>query len=158
MVKEYGQALQQDPHYTTKAARVSELARDLSEILAAEDLSGLAADGRGTRVAFHAPCTLQHGMQLNGVVEKILQRLGFTLMPVADGHLCCGSAGTYSILQPSLSQQLLENKLSALQSGEPDLIATANIGCQLHLEGKAKTPVRHWIELVDDARVKTTAG
>ena len=102
------------------------------------------------KVAFHSPCTLQHGQQLNGVVEQILANTGFTLTDVQDAHLCCGSAGTYSILQPKLSQQLLENKLSALQSEQPDIIATANIGCQMHLAGKATQPVKHWLELIDE--------
>ena len=101
-------------------------------------------------IAFQSPCTLQHGQKLAGVVESILQRLGFDLTPVADGHLCCGSAGTYSVLQPELSGQLLENKLSSLEAGKPELIATANIGCQLHLETKANLPVKHWIELIDE--------
>jgi len=156
MVKEYGQLLRHDPAYAEKAVRVSELTKDLCEILASEDLSPLGVKGRGTRVALHTPCSLQHGLQLNGVVDEILQRLGFTLTPVQDSHLCCGSAGTYSILQPAISQRLLENKLARLQAEGPDLIVTANIGCQLHLEGKASLPVKHWIELVDDATVEST--
>jgi glycolate oxidase iron-sulfur subunit len=102
-------------------------------------------------VAFHSPCTLQHGQQLDGVVETILSRAGFTLTTVPDTHLCCGSAGTYSILQPELSRRLLINKLAALQQDEPDVIATANIGCQMHLASQAERPVRHWIELLDEA-------
>ncbi|MDX1336085.1 MAG: glycolate oxidase subunit GlcF, partial [Gammaproteobacteria bacterium] len=132
-VKDYGKLLQYDTHYADKARRVSELARDISEILADEDLSGLNIRAEKKRVAFHSPCTLQHGMKLNGVVESILSKAGFELTQVEDSHLCCGSAGTYSILQPALSQQLLSNKVSALQKQEPDIIATANIGCQLHI-------------------------
>jgi glycolate oxidase iron-sulfur subunit len=94
---------------------------------------------------------LQHGQQLNGVVEQILTRAGFQLTSVADAHLCCGSAGTYSILQPALSERLLDNKLAALEREAPDIIATANIGCQMYLGTKAGPPVRHWIELVDEA-------
>ena len=151
MVKEYGQLLSGDPAYAHKAERVSALARDLGEVLADQDLDPLRVDAQGMRVAFHCPCTLQHGQQLSGLVEGILQRLGFALTPVADAHLCCGSAGTYSILQPVLSQRLLANKLTALQSGRPQVIATANIGCQLHLETRAEVPVRHWIELIDES-------
>ncbi len=150
MVKEYGHLMSEDPAYADKAARVSKLARDLSQVLAEQDLDPLQIDARGMRIAFHCPCTLQHGQQLSGVAEGIMRRLGFVLTTVADAHLCCGSAGTYSILQPKLSQRLLANKLTALQSGDPEVIATANIGCQLHLESRAEVPVRHWIELIDE--------
>jgi glycolate oxidase iron-sulfur subunit len=101
------------------------------------------------KVAFHSPCTLQHGQQINGQVESILGEMGYMLTEVADAHLCCGSAGTYSILQSELSQQLLSNKLHALQTDEPDLIVTANIGCQMHMATQANVPVKHWIELLD---------
>ncbi len=151
MVKEYGHALADDPQYAERARRVSELARDLSQVLAAEPLEGLPVKPPATPVAFHSPCTLQHGQQLAGVVERILTRLGFQLTEVADAHLCCGSAGTYSLLQPALATRLRDNKLERLQAGAPTQIATANVGCQLHLEGGAKVPVRHWIELVDEA-------
>lgn len=151
MVKDYGHALKDDSAYAEKAARVSSLAKDICEVFASEDLTPLHVDGAGRRIAFQSPCTLQHGQKLAGIVESILQRLNFNLTPVADGHLCCGSAGTYSVLQPELSRQLLENKLSSLEAGEPELIATANIGCQLHLETKANLPVKHWIELIDEA-------
>ena len=103
------------------------------------------------RLAFHCPCTLQHAQKLGGAVEEVLQRLGYTLATVPDAHLCCGSAGTYSLTQPELSRQLRDNKLAALESGQPDLIVTANIGCQTHLGGVSRTPVRHWIEIVDAA-------
>lgn len=149
-VKDYGHLLKDDPDYALKAARVSELARDLSEVTAAENLDALQVN-RDRRIAFHSPCTLQHGQQLNGVVEEILQRVGFTLAEVADAHLCCGSAGTYSILQPELSQQLLQNKLRHLGADAPELIATANVGCQLHLASGADVPVMHWIELLDES-------
>lgn len=149
-VKEYGHLLRDDPGYADKAARVSELTRDLSETIALENLDALRVN-TDRRIAFHSPCTLQHGQQLNGAVEDILQRLGFTLTSVADAHLCCGSAGTYSILQPNLSQQLRKNKLECLQADRPDLIATANVGCQLHLESAAEVAVKHWIELIDES-------
>jgi glycolate oxidase iron-sulfur subunit len=146
-VKEYGEHLAHDPEYAQKAARISALAKDLGEVLAAEDLTPLGRPGSGRKVAFHAPCTLQHGQRGQSFVEQVLRNLGFDLLPVADAHLCCGSAGTYSLLQPVLSARLLENKVAALERSAPDLIATANIGCQLHLETRAQVPVHHWIEL-----------
>lgn len=149
MVKEYGELLKGDPAYAAKAQRISTLTRDLSEILRDEDLSRLAAKGRGIKVAYHSSCTLQHGQKLGGTVETILQRCGYQLTPVANGHLCCGAAGTYTLLQPALSQQLLNNKLAALEAGQPDVIASANVGCQMHLESEAKIPVKHWIELLE---------
>lgn len=149
MVKDYGHLLADDPVYAEKAARISELARDLSEVVRTLDLSRLDVQGVPKRIAFHSPCTLQHGQRLNGVVEEILTRAGFELLPVADPHLCCGSAGTYSILQPELSRKLLANKLESLQAGQPELIATANIGCQLHLGTEAGVPVLHWVELLE---------
>jgi glycolate oxidase iron-sulfur subunit len=148
MVKDYGELLQHDAAYADKAKRVAGLTKDVGEILAQEDLSALAADRGESRIAFHAPCTLQHGQKINGVVERILESVGYQLTQVNDSHLCCGSAGTYSILQPELSQLLLDNKLQALGQGEPDCIATANIGCQLHVSTRAKVPVKHWIELL----------
>lgn len=151
MVKAYGDILKDDPVYAGKAAQVSALARDIGEVVAGEDLQRLAADGKGRAIAFHAPCTLQHGQKLYGVVEAILTRFNFKLTPVIDSHLCCGSAGTYSLLQPALSQQLLTQKLGQLTAGRPELIVTANIGCQLHLGAQAEIPVRHWIELLDEA-------
>ncbi|MDR3390726.1 MAG: glycolate oxidase subunit GlcF [Sulfuriferula sp.] len=148
MVKDYGHLLRNDPAYAAKAARVSALSRDLVEILLREDLTPLAPASAGA-IAVHAPCTLQHGQKLPGAVEMLLQRTGFTLTAVPDAHLCCGSAGTYSILQPDLSQQLLHNKLAALGSGQPQQIVTANVGCQMHLASRSEVPVRHWIELFD---------
>lgn len=149
-VKEYGFLLREDPAYRDKAARVSALAKDLVEVLAHEPLEklGVRAD---KRLAFHCPCTLQHAQKLGGAVEAVLRRVGFALTAVPDGHLCCGSAGTYSITQPELSRQLRDRKMDALESGKPQLIATANIGCQMHLDGAGRTEVRHWIEIVEDA-------
>ena len=149
-VKDYGHLLRDDPRYADKAAQVSARAKDLIEIVRDEPLEtlGLKTD---LRLAFHCPCTLQHAQKLGGAVEGVLSRLGFNLTPVPDGHLCCGSAGTYSITQPELSRQLRDNRMNALESGKPQVIATANIGCQTHLAGANRTPVRHWIELVDQA-------
>ncbi|SAK83250.1 glycolate oxidase iron-sulfur subunit [Caballeronia pedi] len=149
-VKEYGHLLRDDPHYAAKAARVSTLTRDLVEVLGAEPLDALHA-GERRRIAFHCPCTLQHAQKLGGAVEAILARLGYDLTAVPDAHLCCGSAGTYSITQPALSTQLRDRKMDALESGAPEMIVTANIGCQTHLAGAGRTGVRHWIELVEDA-------
>jgi len=149
VVKEYGELLREDPAYATRAARIAALARDLSEVIAREDLSTLEGIGRGRRVAFHSPCSLQHGQRLAGTVEALLARLGFELTPVPDAHICCGSAGTYSILQPTLSTRLLADKVAALEGGAPAVVATANVGCQLHLASAARSPVRHWIELLD---------
>ncbi|MFM0300155.1 glycolate oxidase subunit GlcF [Paraburkholderia sediminicola] len=172
-VKEYGHLLRDDPRYASKAQRVSELARDLVEVLANEPLDQLQAsqspaklptqgltplptqvstplpDEARRKIAFHCPCTLQHAQKLGGAVESILQRLGFDLTAVPDAHLCCGSAGTYSITQPELAERLRSNRLDALESGKPEMIVTANIGCQTHLDGAGRTPVRHWIELVE---------
>ncbi|MGE8358727.1 glycolate oxidase subunit GlcF [Pseudomonas sp.] len=149
-VKEYGHLLAADPAYADKARRISELALDLVEVLRAEALETLGIDS-GKRLAFHCPCTLQHAQKLGGAVEQVLTRLGFHLTSVPDSHLCCGSAGTYSLTQPVLSRQLRDNKLNALESGKPEVIVTANIGCQTHLDSAGRTPVRHWIELVEEA-------
>ncbi len=149
LLKEYGDLLKHDPLYAAKAQVVSALVKDSSELVAEIELSPRFIPEHLKKVAFHSPCTLQHGLKLNGVVERILQTLGFELTPVADAHLCCGSAGTYSILQPELSQQLLSNKLQALQAPQPQVIATANIGCLMHLATGTKRRVVHWLELVD---------
>jgi glycolate oxidase iron-sulfur subunit len=149
-IKDYGHLLRSDPAYADKAQRVSALARDLVEVLRDEPLETLGIHS-DQRLAFHCPCTLQHAQKLGGAVEALLTHLGFNLTPVPDGHLCCGSAGTYSLTQPELSRQLRDNKLNALESGHPEIIVTANIGCQSHLDGAGRTPVRHWIELVEAA-------
>ncbi|SFW27527.1 glycolate oxidase subunit GlcF [Nitrosovibrio sp. Nv17] len=163
-VKEYGHLLRHDPAYAARAARISELSRDISEVLAME-AGPLAArlarrrDGvRASKLAFHSPCTLQHGLRIRGMVERILDEAGFELTHVPDAHLCCGSAGTYSILQPELSQRLLRNKVEALESGAPVRIATANIGCMMHLRSGASRPVDHWIELLDERLADASAG
>jgi len=146
MLKDYGTLLQHDRDYAAKALQFSARIKDLSEVLAAEDLHVFSADTR--KIAFQSPCTLQHGLKLGGVVENILRTIGFELVPVADGHLCCGSAGVYSLLQPDLSRLLLNNKLQALEAQQPDVIATANIGCLNHLQSAATKPVVHWLELL----------
>ncbi len=152
-VKDYGHILRNDPAYAEKARKVSELTRDISEVIVAEvdNLARLlAAKGNGrTPLAWHAPCSLQHGLKLRGGVERLLDAAGYDLTPVRDAHLCCGSAGTYSLLQPELSHTLRDNKLAALCEGGAGAIASANIGCITHLQAGTQTPVRHWIELVD---------
>lgn len=154
-VRAYGELLRHDPAYAAKAARIAELTRDVSEVLAAEHsrlaelLAGSSKAG-GERVAFHSPCTLQHAQKIRGVVESLLATAGYQLTPVADAHLCCGSAGTYSISQPVLAGQLRDGKLAALTAGSPVVLVTANIGCQTHLQSGSTLPVRHWIELIDE--------
>jgi len=148
MVKEYGYLLRNDLRYAKKAARVSELARDLVEVLAREDLTAFVRS-REQRIAFQSPCSLQHGQQLAGITEQLLRKLGFNLTVVNDSHLCCGSAGTYSILQPDIAKRLRERKLENLEAGSPALIATANIGCLAFISEKAAVPVKHWIELLE---------
>jgi len=152
-VKDYGHLLRQDKEYAAKAERISSLARDISEVVAAEQaaLAGkFAAGAAPERIAFHSPCSLQHGQKIVGTVEAILRDAGFALTAVPDAHLCCGSAGTYSILKPELSQMLLHSKVRALKSGAPETIATANIGCLAHIGSGTDLPVRHWIELVEE--------
>ncbi len=148
LVKDYGHHLRDDPAYAHKAARVASLTRDLSEILAREDLSGLRV-GPPRRVAFHPPCSLQHGQRLRGVIETLLAGVGHQLLPVEEAHLCCGSAGTYSLLQPELAGRLRARKLANLNARGPELIATANIGCQSHLAAASDVPVVHWISLLE---------
>jgi glycolate oxidase iron-sulfur subunit len=158
MVKEYGHVLARDPAYAEKAKRISDLTKDISEVIYAEReelekvLGSPLAPASATkpRIAFHSPCSLQHGLQIRGKVEDLLAAAGFELTSVPDSHLCCGSAGTYSILQRELSQKLLKNKVNALESGTPALLATANIGCLTHIQSGTALAVRHWIELLDE--------
>ncbi|MGR4043769.1 glycolate oxidase subunit GlcF [Pseudomonas sp. 910_21] len=149
-IKDYQHLLAHDPVYGPRARRVSALARDLVEVLRDEPVEQLGAHSQ-QRLAFHCPCTLQHGQKLGGAVEALLQRVGFNLTTVPDSHLCCGSAGTYSLTQPTLARQLRDDKLRALESDQPELIVTANIGCQTHLDSAGRTPVRHWIEVLEAA-------
>ena len=157
-VKDYGHLLKDDPAWHEKAEIVGRLAKDVSEIITAEKrklLPKLAEAGPVRRkVAFHSPCTLQHGLKIRGVVEELLSAAGFELTPVPDSHLCCGSAGTYSVLQPEISEKLRDNKLAALDTGAPEILATANIGCLTHLQSGSKKPVRHWIELLAERLVR----
>ncbi|MBL8436894.1 MAG: glycolate oxidase subunit GlcF [Zoogloeaceae bacterium] len=154
-VKDYGHLLQDDPDYAEKAARIAALTKDVTEVVAAEEprlleLLGAMAARAPRPVAFHPPCTLQHGLKIRGVAERLLTAAGFALTPVRDSHLCCGSAGTYSLLQPEIAERLRDNKLDALAAGGATCIASANIGCITHLQAGTATPVRHWIELLDE--------
>jgi glycolate oxidase iron-sulfur subunit len=165
MVKDYGKALRHDPVYAERAARISALTKDLSELLPelvpllqpklaakAPPQPDVPAGAAPRRLAFHPPCTLQHGQQLRGGVESGLRALGFEVnLAVGEAHLCCGSAGTYSVLQPELSHQLRDRKLSQLLPTQPDCIVSANVGCIQHLQSGTGTPVRHWVEVLDEA-------
>ena len=149
MVKEYAHLLRNDAAYAPKAARIAELTRDLAEVLP-EHVAQLSQQvrRRSERVVFHPPCTLQHAQNVRGEVEKVLESLGAVVVPFADSHLCCGSAGTYSILQPAIAEELRDRKLEALQVSRPDVILSANVGCIVHLSGAAEIPVRHWVEWI----------
>lgn len=149
-IKDYGHLLADDPVYAAKAQRISEMTVDLVQILTREPLEQVCAASE-RRIAVHCPCTLQHALKLGGAVEAVLTRIGFNLTAVPDGHLCCGSAGTYSLTQPVLARQLRDNRLNALESGRPEVIVTSNVGCQSHLASAGRTPVMHWIELVDQS-------
>jgi glycolate oxidase iron-sulfur subunit len=142
-IKEFPLYLAQDPEYAEKAAAVSEKTVDVSELLAPLEFS---CDP--VRAAVHTPCSLQHGQSINGVIEGVLKNAGISIVKSRESHLCCGSAGTYSIMEPKLSAQLLTRKLNALQKGSPEVIVTANIGCQLYLQSESKVPVMHWVELL----------
>jgi glycolate oxidase iron-sulfur subunit len=153
-VKQYGEALRRDPQYCDKAARISALARDLSELLPEllPALKRLLPAGAHGRLTFHPPCTLQHGQGLRGGVEAQLADLGFEVeVAKRDGHLCCGSAGTYSVLQPALARELRDRKLANLVASRPACIVSANVGCIQHLQSGTDIPVRHWVEVVDMA-------
>jgi glycolate oxidase iron-sulfur subunit len=152
-VKEYGHLLAHDPAYAQKAQRISSLTRDLSEVMPAfeTELAGRMAGRIAGRVAYHPPCTLQHGQQIRGKVEGVLRAMGVDVVLCADSHLCCGSAGTYSMLQPELSHQLRDRKVANLEATGAQTIVSANIGCLTHLQSGTQTPVRHWIELIDQA-------
>jgi glycolate oxidase iron-sulfur subunit len=142
-IKEYPLYLSDDPEYADKAARVVEKVVDVVELLAQFEFS---CDP--IRAAVHTPCTLQHGQGIVGEIESIFEKTGITIVKSRESHLCCGSAGTYSILQPDISGRLRERKLEVLQENSPQVIVTANIGCQLHLQNGASMPVKHWVELL----------
>jgi glycolate oxidase iron-sulfur subunit len=158
MVKDYGHALAGDAQYAAKAERISALTRDLSELLPdlVDNLKHKVAAKAG-QIAFHPPCTLQHGQQLRGGVEQHLGALGFNIKTAScEAHLCCGSAGTYSVLQPKIAYQLRDRKLGNLSEMKPEVIVSANIGCISHLQSGTATPVRHWVEVLDEALSQAT--
>jgi glycolate oxidase iron-sulfur subunit len=163
MVREYGPLFARDCAYADKARRITELTRDPVEVVTplltelSKRVRGLGSPParRLRAVAFQSPCTLQHGLKIRGEVEKILGALGAQLLPVAEPHMCCGSAGTYSIVQPELSQSLRERKLAALLERRPEVVLSANIGCIAHLQAGTDVPVLHWIEWVDQALAGT---
>jgi glycolate oxidase iron-sulfur subunit len=154
-IKDYARALAHDPVYAARAARISALARDLSELL--PDLVDALKDRcrpAKSRAVFHAPCTLQHGQKLRGGVETHMRALGFDVTPpAAEAHLCCGSAGTYSVLQPELARQLRDRKLKNIVATEAQCILSANVGCIQHLQSGTTMPVKHWIEILDEALI-----
>jgi glycolate oxidase iron-sulfur subunit len=154
-IKEYAHALADDRKYAKDAARISALVRDLGELLPdlLPALKPRLAPGHAKRIAFHSPCTLQHGLKLRGEIETHLRALGFEVVPVDESHMCCGSAGTYSILQPDLARQLRDRKLANLSKLEPQYVLSANIGCIQHLQSGTDTRVMHWIELLDELLV-----
>jgi glycolate oxidase iron-sulfur subunit len=156
MVKDYVRLLAGDDVYAARAERVSAATRDLSEVVEPDDLRRAGCEaGSGPRVAWQSPCTLQHGQRIAGRVEALLEAAGCTLAPTGEATLCCGSAGTYSILQPALSGELRRRKIAALTGSDPEVIATANIGCLEHLRAASPVPVRHWIEIVADSVGRT---
>ncbi len=155
-VKEYGYYLRGDPEYASRAARISALTRDIAEVVLAEQARLLDCLKERPlpipiKVAWHAPCTLQHGQKITGVVEALLTAAGYEVLVPLESNLCCGSAGTYSLLEPAIATQLRDRKLGYLQSRTPDLVATANIGCLTHLQSGTDLPVQHWIELLESA-------
>jgi glycolate oxidase iron-sulfur subunit len=159
-VREYGHVLRNDPAYAAKAKRVSEITKDVAEVLpsmADAIKANLQSAANGARVVFHSPCTLQHGLQVRGEVETLLAALGAEVAPVGESHFCCGSAGTYSVLQPELATQLRDRRLGHLQAPAPDAILSANIGCITHLQSGTERPVQHWIEWLDGRLSGSTA-
>ena len=163
MVKDYGHVLKDDPAYAAKAARISALTRDLSELLPAlvpvlKPKVAARLSAKVGQVAFHPPCTLQHGQKLKGGVEQQMAELGFSIQTArCEPHLCCGSAGTYSVLNPTIAYQLRDRKLGHLAELQPQVIASANIGCITHLQSGTSTPVRHWVEVLDGVLQATPA-
>jgi len=146
-VKDYARLLKHDSDYSHKAAHISNITQDACEFLCSFNF--IKQNDNHHSVAFHPPCTLQHGQKINNIIEPILRNAGYDCVDFLDKHLCCGSAGTYSLLQPSLATQLKKNKINNIMKSKPDVIATANIGCLLHLQSDTTVPVKHWLELVD---------
>ena len=148
MIKDYASIITNDSEYREKAQQISQMTFDLSEFVVNKIQSDKNFHRKYQKVVFQNPCTLQHGQKITGVVETVLEKLGYELLPIRDAHLCCGSAGTYSILQPKISKELQSRKIKSLEHVKPDVIVTANIGCQLHLSEATDIPVVHWVELL----------
>ncbi len=148
-LKGYERLLKEFPDYSAKSKYLAGLIKDPIELIDDQKLSAVTKDSDRCSIAFQSPCSQQHGLKINGRVEAVLERLGWNFTKVKDPHLCCGSAGSYSILYPETSARLREEKLNALSQGSPELIVTANIGCQLHLGAKSAVPVIHWLELIE---------
>ncbi len=146
-IRDYPEMLIDFPEYQEKARRLADKLADPIELVSGDQADALLKD---VKVAVHTPCSMQHGMKMPGRIEPLLMGLGAEILPVADGHLCCGSAGSYSLMQPALSSQMQTRKITSLNAGSPDVIVTANIGCQLHLDAASDTPVMHWVELIAD--------
>jgi len=147
MVKDYPALFEKTDAYYDKAKFVSSKTQDIAEYLASKDLTGLRLSE--SNISYHEPCTLQHGQKLSGLVESILTQFGYERKPIKDSHICCGSAGTYSIFESEISNQLKENKLKNLKVSNPEMIVTSNIGCLMHLQKGSSIPVKHWVELLD---------
>jgi glycolate oxidase iron-sulfur subunit len=147
-VKDYGFMLRGDSAYAGKAARISALARDISEYLAGLDLSP-AGKSEGLIIAYHSACSLQHGQKIARQPKDLLCKMGFVVKDVPEGHLCCGSAGTYNILQPDIARRLRDRKVGNIERLEPDVIAAGNIGCITQIAAGTAIPVVHTVELID---------
>jgi len=147
MVKDYPALFEKTDPYYEKAEFVSSKTQDIAEYLVNKDLTGLRLSE--SNISYHEPCTLQHGQKLGGLVESILTQFGYEKKPIKDSHICCGSAGTYSIFEAEISNQLKENKLKNLKASNPEMIVTSNIGCLMHLQKGSSIPVKHWVELLD---------
>ena len=150
-VKDYGFMLREDPAYAERAARISALARDVAEIVETIGLGALSREtpGRGLRIAYHSACSMQHGQRLHDGPKALLTEAGFEVLDIPEGHLCCGSAGTYNLLQPEIAEKLRERKLGNIAKVRPDMVATGNIGCITQLERGSPVPVVHTVELLD---------
>jgi len=147
MIKDYPKLFKSSDPYFQKALFVSSKTKDIAEFLSTKDLSGLHLSE--LNVTYHEPCTMQHGQELGGLVESILSQFGYIKKPVKDSHICCGSAGTYSIFETKISNQLRNNKIENLNASKPNMIVTSNIGCLMHLQKGSSIPVKHWVELLD---------
>jgi glycolate oxidase iron-sulfur subunit len=149
VIKDYGHMLREDPEYAASAARVSAMAKDISEYLGALELQGAAADHSDIVVAYHSACSLQHGQKITGLPKELLSKNGFVVKDVPESHLCCGSAGTYNILQPDIATRLRDRKVANIASVRPDVIAAGNIGCMMQIASGTSVPVVHTVELLD---------